>query len=407
MVQHRIRRSRLVIAFAVGVFFLIAVAACTGPTRKEQPPGDANTARVPQEPIIIGLLAPFSGPFASSGKNMVDGINLALAEANESGGVSGRPIKLVTGDSQGTADQARTQALQLIEQKKVTALIGAYLSEETLEVIEVAAERQVPLIVPVSASNEINARVAGDPDRYQHVFRVAYNITQWAQMMGDFLIDQGAANYAFVGANIRWNQEFSVELEDYLQAHDIKPVFQEFYSARQPVFEPILQFVQDTRPEILVLGDPGQNAVELVKRIRQAGLETPLFSVGGAMGDHRAAEAIEPLGELFFQAAAWERSGTPSATFFETFRQANGYSPMGYADVLSHDAAAVLIAAMRSAGSADSDPVAEALATGKFVGLAGEYAFDLGHQAGWQAGGRLGGAVVGWTEDGGQVVWPR
>lgn len=404
------RQARLALTTAV-ILLMALAAACGGPAA----PNDSDAGDNEQDqdlagaPIRIGVLSPFSGPFASVGKLNVDIFDLLLADVNADGGINGRPLEFVAGDSGGAADEARNQALRLIEQEKVDLLLGAYLSEETVEIMEVAADRGVPFIIPTSAANEINAKIQAEPDRYRHVFRVGYNVTQWAQMMGDFIIDQGAGNYGYVGANIRWNQEFARELADYLAAHNIEPVFADmFYSPSQPVFEPAVQAIQDGTPAIVVLGDPGQNSVELAKRIRQAGLTEPVFSVGGALGDERAAATIEPLAELYFQAAAWRQSGPAAIEYFERFDATYGYPLVGYTDMLTYDAIQIIVGALRNAESISADAIAAAIAAGEFEGLAGTYTFGPDHQPPWQAGSALGGVVVQWRGPGdSETVWPR
>lgn len=62
-------------------------------------PAKASTAD--GEPILIGALYPMTGALADSGQNMKDGIDLAVEEINAAGGISGRPIQIVYGDTQG------------------------------------------------------------------------------------------------------------------------------------------------------------------------------------------------------------------------------------------------------------------------------------------------------------------
>jgi len=386
----------------------IVLAACGGGAGQQQGDDD-ETGAADGEPIKIGVLSPFSGPFASVGKLKVDIFNLLLADVNEAGGINGRPVTFVAGDSQGTANEARNQALRLIDQEQVDLLVGAYLSEETVEIMEVAADRGIPLIIPTSASNEVNARIEQDPERYRHVFRVGYNITQWAQMMGDFILSRDVSSYGYVGANIRWNQEFAEELARYLAEHNVPQAFEDgFYSPSQPVFDPIIQQIQDTQPGIVVLGDPGQNAVELAKRIRQAGLEVPIFSVGGQMGDERAAATIQPLEEVYFQAASWMGDDGPTDEYFQRFKEEYGYPLVGYTDVLTHDSIMIAVEAMRRVDEVTPDALAEALAEGEFQGLAGTYTFGPDHQPPWEAGSDLSGVVVQWlAPETSQRVWPR
>ncbi|HEX9190595.1 MAG TPA: ABC transporter substrate-binding protein, partial [Candidatus Deferrimicrobiaceae bacterium] len=100
----------------------------------------------------IGVLAPLSGPFAAGGTSFVQAATLAAEQANANGGVLGRRLEVVVADTQGRVDVAKSEALRLISRDKVAALVGAYLSEETVGVMEVAAAHRTVLIVPVAAT---------------------------------------------------------------------------------------------------------------------------------------------------------------------------------------------------------------------------------------------------------------
>src|SRR3979409_1691934 len=66
----------------------------------------AGTATVPApaqpargEPYRIGIILPMTGPTADYGADFNKGAVLAEEEINAAGGIKGRPIKLVLGDS--------------------------------------------------------------------------------------------------------------------------------------------------------------------------------------------------------------------------------------------------------------------------------------------------------------------
>ena len=100
------------------------------------------------ESLKIGVLAPLSGPYAAGGTSFVQAATLAVEKANAEGGVSGRRVTIVVGDTQGRVDVAKSEALRLVSRERVSALVGAYLSEETVGVMEVAAaERMVRMSI--------------------------------------------------------------------------------------------------------------------------------------------------------------------------------------------------------------------------------------------------------------------
>lgn len=366
-------------------------------------PAPAGSATV--EELRIGVLAPLSGPFASGGSAFVQAVTLAAERANAEGGVLGRRVELLVADTQGRVEIARSEALRLLSRRGAFALIGAYLSEETVGAIDAASSSRRVLLVPVAATAEITDRVAREYERYRYAFRVGYSIDQWAGMMAAFLAQREVRRYAFVGAAIRWNRELGEALARALAPHGILPVYEAFYSPRKPAFEPVAMAAMETNPDILVLGDPGAGSVEFVKKVREGGAPFPILSVGGALGDARVAATLPLSPPLYVQAAAWKGS-TPEATrYAESFERRYGYAPVGYSDTLPFDAAGILFAGIRAAGRLDADAVVDALEAGAFPGVAGTYRFDRSHQAAWGTP-ELQGVVVRWEADGSRIVFP-
>lgn len=357
------------------------------------------------ETVRIGVLAPLSGPFASGGAAFLQAVRLAAERANAEGGVLGRKIELVTADTQGRVEIARSETLRLLSREKAFALVGAYLSEETVGVIEAASSERAVVVVPVAATAEITDRVAREYERYRYVFRVGYSIDQWAGMMAGFLSAQKVRRYAFVGAAIRWNRELAGALSKALAPRKILPVYEAFYSPRSPAFEPVVLAAIERNPEILVLGDPGGNAVTFVKKLREVRAPFPVLSVGGALGDARVARTLPLSPPLYVQAAAWTGSSPEATRYAERFAGRYGYAPVGYSDTLPYDAASILFAAIRAAGTLDSDAVVRALENGAFPGVAGRYRFDRSHQAAWGTP-DLSGVVVQWEPDGSRILYP-
>ena len=357
--------------------------------------------------LKIGVLAPLSGPYAAGGTSFVQAATLAVEQANAEGGVFGQPVTIVVGDTQGRVDVAKAEALRLVSREKVSALVGAYLSEETVGVMEVAAAQRTVLIIPVAATAEITDMVRREYARYRYVFRVGYSISQWAEMIAAFLSDRKVRRYAFVGAGIRWNLELGDTLERILAPRGIAQVYTAYYSPGNPAFDTVAVAAASASPDIVILADPGRNSVSFLKRMREAAPSLPVLSIGGALGDARLAASIPLTAPVYVQAAAW-RGLSPAATaYVERYEHRYGAPPVGYSDTLPYDAVTVLVAAWRKAGSAATESVVPVLERGTFAGAAGLYRFDATHQAHWGAGpGALRGTFVRWERGGARIVFP-
>ena len=357
--------------------------------------------------LKIGVLAPLSGPYAAGGTSFVQAATLAVEQANAEGGVFGQRVTIVLGDTQGRVDVAKAEALRLVSREKVSALVGAYLSEETVGVMEVAAAQRLVLLVPVAATAEITDKVRQEYKRYRYVFRVGYSLPQWAEMIAAFLSDRKVRRYAFVGAGIRWNLELGETLERIVAPRGITQAYTAFYSPGNPAFDTVAVAAAAVSPDIVILADPGRNSVTFVKRLRESAPTLPVLSVGGALGDARLADSVPLTAPFYVQAAAW-RGVSPAATaYVERYEHRYGAPPVGYSDTLPYDAVTVLVAAWRKAGSAATEAVVPVLERGTFMGAAGKYRFDATHQARWgTASDALHGTFVRWERGGARIVFP-
>lgn len=141
-----------------------------------------------QAPILIGALYPMTGALADSGRNMKDGIDLAVEEINGAGGIDGRPIQIVYGDTQGDNATGMTEMERLITQEKTLAVMGAYQSGVTEVVSQVAENYQVPMITANATSDSLTSH------GYEYFFRLAPTNMMFIRDMEQYLLDLSARN---------------------------------------------------------------------------------------------------------------------------------------------------------------------------------------------------------------------
>jgi branched-chain amino acid transport system substrate-binding protein len=113
--------SRLVSVVAVSIAAGAVSALVTASSTASPAAGRVSA------PVTIAIEAPLSGPQASNGQDMLRGVQLAVRQANEHGGVIGRKIKLLRLDDKATASLAKSVAERAIAAKAV-GVIGPYNS---------------------------------------------------------------------------------------------------------------------------------------------------------------------------------------------------------------------------------------------------------------------------------------
>lgn len=136
-VLRLIRQSCLVLAI---------LGQCTSPAVAQAESG------VHDDLVLFGQSAALEGPAAELGRGMKRGLELAFAESNQAGGVAGRRLALVALDDGYEPTRAISNALALIEDQGVFALIGGVGTPTSRAVVPIAEERGVPFLAPFTGA---------------------------------------------------------------------------------------------------------------------------------------------------------------------------------------------------------------------------------------------------------------
>lgn len=135
------------------------------------------------DPIKIGAMYALSGDKAAIGTNIMRGVDFAVQEINDAGGVNGRPIEIVRGDTQGDPKVARSVAERLVTQDKVSAIMGCHQSTLTEIVAKVCEQYKIPMITAISTVDSISA------DGLKYFFRLCPLNSVYVEDMFKFLQD--------------------------------------------------------------------------------------------------------------------------------------------------------------------------------------------------------------------------
>jgi branched-chain amino acid transport system substrate-binding protein len=127
----------------------------------------AKPAIAAKDPIPVGYLPALTGPSSSTGIGINRGIQLAVQEINAAGGIDGRPLELITRDTQSDPTKAVNGAAELTRGQKVSCVFGPVNSGESLAVVPLLARTNTPQIHPCWVDT------LTDPQKYPACFRNA------------------------------------------------------------------------------------------------------------------------------------------------------------------------------------------------------------------------------------------
>jgi branched-chain amino acid transport system substrate-binding protein len=127
--------------------------------------GIAKPAIAAKDPIQVGYLPALTGPSSSTGIGINRGLQLAVKEINDAGGIDGRQVELITRDTQSDPTKAVNGAAELTRGQKVSVVLGPVNSGESLAVVPLLARTNTPQVHPCWVDS------LTDPQKYPMCFR--------------------------------------------------------------------------------------------------------------------------------------------------------------------------------------------------------------------------------------------
>ncbi|MGW2787315.1 ABC transporter substrate-binding protein [Streptomyces populi] len=176
-------------------------------------PSPSAGARTDGPPVRIGALVPLTRPgWAEAGRHLLAGLELAVREVGDTGGIAGRPLELVVRDTAADPGKA-VAAVDELARLGVAALVGEYHSV----VARAAATRADALGVPFLCSSAVLDALTEQPTRW--VARVAPAQSHGWRIYADFLLGAGHSRVAVAAdPSVYWASGAAV-LRDRLAPH--------------------------------------------------------------------------------------------------------------------------------------------------------------------------------------------
>ena len=115
----------------------------------------AQTQGVSKGEIVIGTMQDLSGPIVAFSKQLVNGMNMRVAEINEQGGINGRKLKLIVEDHGFDPKRAVLATQKLVQRDKIFAMLGTIGTATSLASMPILFEKNVPHLFPLTASREM------------------------------------------------------------------------------------------------------------------------------------------------------------------------------------------------------------------------------------------------------------
>jgi ABC-type branched-subunit amino acid transport system substrate-binding protein len=308
--------------------------------------------------LKIGLLVPYTGALSDFGIPFERSAKLAVKQINEAGGVLGKDLVLVTGDSGTEPTKGTEEARRLVDIEKVSAIIGAAASGVTLPVAQsVTVPNKILQISPASTSVALTA--VEDDD---YLFRTTINDLAQGGVMATLVSDLGNTSACTLYVNNAYGQGLSEAFADAFEALGGTVTAQVSHAAEEQAtyVSEINQCVQGNPDVMAALSYPEHGRVYLKEALEQELIDQFIFCDGTMSPD-----MFKDLGWDAFEGMWGTSPGASDPARGQDFTAAYeaewGEKPAMPFMRESYDAVYVIALAAQKAGSTDSTEIRDAL----------------------------------------------
>ncbi len=331
--------------------FFQTVMPFRGSGRDEEPATLCDTVR-------IGFMGPVgSAPDSDLGEQMLQGIQLALEEANAAGGYQGIPFELIIRPDLGLWGATSNEMAAFTYEDDVLAVIGSIDGANTHIALRVALKTKTVLVNtgdtdPTLTETNLPWVIRCIADDRQQGYALAHHIFN----------ECGIERVVAFRVNDRYGRVGIAEFRDAARRlkHPLRVELRWERGDRDFTLQ--LDRIAETRPEAIVLWGNASDTAAVVREIRRRGIRAPSASAGSAPAPVRIFGCDRLVSRTFIAEAGEAAEGVVAVAtydptrddpclkaFAKAFSGRFNHEPEAYA-AHAYDGANILIAAIRKAG---------------------------------------------------------
>jgi len=321
--------------------------------------------------IRIGGVGPLTGEAATFGLSTKNGYDMAVAEANAKGGVLGKQIKLIFADDKGDPAEGATVFTKLIEQDKVSAIIGTVMSKVCLAGAPIAQNAQIPMIVTTATNPKIT-------EVGNYVYRASFIDPFQGTVGAKFAYNELKAKKA--GCLFDVGNDYTKGLSEYFKLKFTElggqVVGYEGHASGTTDFKAQLTKVLAASPDILYVSDYYNDVALIAKQARELGFKGPMLG-----GDGWDSPKLTEIGGAAVEGCYFTNHYSPDDVspvvqeFVKSYKAKYNSVPDAYA-TLAYVATNIMLDAITRAGSTSGPAIQAAMDKTDLKCVTGQIKFD-------------------------------
>ena len=232
-----------------------------------------------QEPIKIGAFFALSGPAAAIGTPTKLVATMAVDKINKEGGINGRPLQLVIGDTESDPAKAAAIAKKFIHEDKVAAIIGPTRTDSGMNVKKIVEAAGIPTFMTVGGDPVI---MGGDKfGSFTYVFKSPQRSSVAVKRLYAYLKEKQLTNIALLTASDSFGKDGEGWLENLATEFGLTIVGKESFGPSDTDMTAQLTKLKNANPQAIVVWTIGPAGAIVAKNLAQIGLNLPLFQCHG------------------------------------------------------------------------------------------------------------------------------
>ena len=350
---------KAILIFALAT--LLALTACSGnaPTKGE---------------VIVYVVAPLSGWQANGGQTVVGGARTMADQLNQSGGLLGYKVTVMSLDDQADSDVAAEKAQEIADAvksgKKVIGVIGHLNSGQTLAAMSVY--KNLPLVVITPTASEVSLTKQG----YRNFFRV--NATDAAQgpALAKFIVEQlKGTRIVVVHADNEYGNGLRDQITNAFKAINVTPVATVKIPEAQTTYAKFIPTIKAANPDVVFLAGYETEGMVLVPEMKDAGISAKFICSDGCFNSTYMDEAAPASEGTYVGAITPDPKLVGDQKWWSDYQKVEARNPDTYS-VPGYAAMAVLAEGVKKANTFDSTKVSDAIRALDLKTIAGQVAYD-------------------------------
>jgi branched-chain amino acid transport system substrate-binding protein len=330
-------------------------------------PTDVYASQFPDnqgQTVKIGLLIPDNKSIAAR-----QGAEIAIRIANDKGGFNGVPFQLVSRSMEGPWGTGSKEAVNLIFEEKVWAIMGSHDGRNAHIVEQVATKARIVFL----------SAWASDPTLSQAFVPWYFSCVPNDLQQADGLIEEiyNKRKIKNVGAVSENGYDSKLALKSFVKKTKIagkSEPLQFFYDSSSQDFNDLLDQINKVNVNCIIFFGQPSSTIKLIQLMRHRKMNQPVFGTLSVLDEKELSyrELKDYEGVVLISPGHWLRS--KGTAFCDEFQRTYGNMP-GAVAAYAFDGMNIIIEAIRNAGL-DRDKIQKSLAKIYYEGVTGVIQFD-------------------------------